>query len=71
MQKMIKLLEDKEFTLHAFKLDWQCTPLLAPKVINTINLRYKRLSLYVKTKFYTKQLKIKIIHPKILTLQSC
>lgn len=68
---MVEFLQDKKFALCLFKLDWQCILLLAPKVINTISLRYKRLFLHGKTKVHVNQLKVKIAHLKRLTLQGC
>lgn len=70
-QKTIELLLNEEFALHMFKLDWPHTPPLAPKVIDTIGLKYKKLFLYAKTKFHANQLKVEILHVKILTLQGC
>lgn len=71
MQKTIEFLQNKEFVPYIFQLNWQHISLLAPKVANIIDLRYKRLFLYAKIKFHANQLKIKIVHLKILILQGC
>lgn len=71
VQETVELLQDKKFALSTFKLDWQHAPPLAPKVVDTVDLRYGRLFLYAKTKFHANQLKMEIAYLKILTLQGC
>lgn len=64
---MVELLWDKEFALREFKLDCQHAFSLALEVVDAVGLRYRRLSLRAKTKFYANQLKVEIAHFKILT----
>ncbi len=70
-QETIKLLRNKEFAPHGFKLDRQRAPLLPPEVADVVGLRYEKLSLRAKTKFHTNQLKVEIAHLKMLTSQRC
>ena len=45
VEEMVEILRESEFVLCEFRLDWQCTPCLAPKVADTTGVKYKRLSL--------------------------
>ena len=42
---MVEILRESEFALREFRLDWQYIPCLAPKVADTIRVKYKRLFL--------------------------
>ncbi len=66
---MVKFLQEEEFALRAFKLDCQCAPPLASEVVDAVDLRYRRLFLYAKTKFHIDQLKVEIACLKMLTSQ--
>ena len=68
-KQMVELLQDKEFAPREFKIDWQCALLLAPEIADAIGLRYERLFLHAKTKFYANWWKVEIARLKMLILQ--
>lgn len=68
---MIKFLRLIEFVFCELKLDSQCAPLMTPEVVDEIGLKYKRLFLLAKTKFYAEQVKVAIIRLNKLTSYSC
>lgn len=67
----MKFMQFIKFTLYRFKLDCWCACLMASKIADAIGLKYKKLFLQAKTKFYIKQIKINIAYLKILTFHNC
>lgn len=70
-KKMVELLWGTKFPLQGFKLDYKRTLLIVAEVVDTISLKYGRLSIWAKIKFHVEQLKVEITHLKMLTSQSC
>lgn len=70
-KKIVKLLQTAKFLLCAFKLDCQHALLMAVEIADTISPKYKRFFLWVKTKFHTKKVKVKIAYLRMLISQSC
>lgn len=52
-KKTVKLLQVAKFLPRGFKLDCQYAPLIVAEVVDAIGLKYRRLSMLAKTKFYT------------------
>lgn len=58
---MVELLQNIKFLLQVFKLNRQCSSLVALEVTNAIGLKYGKFSLWAKTLFYMEQIKVEII----------
>lgn len=54
-----------------FKIDRFCVPIMVLDIANAVGLRYKKLSILVKIKFYTNQMNIKLKWLKLLVFQDC